>query len=100
MYCSMACGRRRHEAHAASIVAWEPPPCKTGQHNARIHALACVLARAAWCGKGTQSRVVQFGMMADLLLKEAEAGGIVVGDMNTITPSDTTVAAQNGLLDA
>jgi tyrosyl-DNA phosphodiesterase 2 len=49
--------------------------------------------------EGAASRVVQLGVITDLL-GEAEAGGIVGGDMNAISPSDATLAAQNGLLDA
>jgi tyrosyl-DNA phosphodiesterase 2 len=49
--------------------------------------------------EGAQSRVVQLGVIT-ALLGEAEAGGIVGGDMNAIMPSDATLAAQNGLLDA
>ena len=49
--------------------------------------------------EGTSSRAVQLGVITDLL-RDTEAGGIVGGDMNAIAPSDTTLPAQNGLLDA
>jgi len=49
--------------------------------------------------EGAPSRVVQLGVITELL-GEVEAGGIVGGDMNAITPSDATLTAQNGLLDA
>jgi len=48
---------------------------------------------------GAPNRVVQLGVIAGLL-RDAEGGGIVGGDMNAIGPSDVTLAAQNGLLDA
>ncbi|KAI0001429.1 Endonuclease/exonuclease/phosphatase [Russula compacta] len=49
---------------------------------------------------GTQMRVAQMGVIANLLKKERTLGGIVCGDMNPIAPSDETLAEQNGLSDA
>lgn len=50
---------------------------------------------------GTPMRVAQMGVIGEML-KEAGwvVGGIVGGDMNAISPSDATLAEQNGLLDA
>ena len=53
---------------------------------------------------GAQRRVVQLGMIAQLLrwggTESVVVGGIVCGDMNAIVPSDAMLPEQNGLLDA
>ncbi|KAI0255017.1 Endonuclease/exonuclease/phosphatase, partial [Lactifluus subvellereus] len=50
--------------------------------------------------EGTNSRVVQMGVIASLLKEAGTFGGIVGGDMNAITPWDKTLAEDNGLSDA
>jgi len=51
--------------------------------------------------QGTQQRIVQMGVIAELLGEVGMlVGGVVCGDMNAIRPSDETLAEENGLTDA
>jgi len=50
--------------------------------------------------QGAEARPFQLRLCADMLKDDKICGGVVAGDMNAISPTDETLAQQNGLRDS
>ncbi|KAI9455987.1 Endonuclease/exonuclease/phosphatase [Russula earlei] len=80
-----------------------------GAGEARWRVLRVINTHLESLLEGTARRVVQMGVIAELLREERSrgeeggstlVGGLVCGDMNAIAPSDQMLAERNGLVDA